>query len=163
MPFKVHVDANQTAQILIKGVPFKIDLEDRERVLSRKWTINCTGGYAMSWKENSYVYLSCFVLNYSGPLDIDHLNGDVTDNRKANLAIKTRSQNMLNRHKLSSNNTSGVQGVTFYSDKPRRRPWLAAVTVEGKFTRLGTFATREEAVEARFKFDREHGINSLGN
>jgi len=55
--------------------------------------------------------------------DIDHLNGDPTDNRIDNMRDVTREINARNRRK-NPRNTSGVNGV--YRDK-RRGTWYVSV------------------------------------
>lgn len=67
-------------------------------------------------------------------LDVDHINRDKLDNRRENLRLLTRSENILNSEK--SINSTGV-----YWDKARKR-WKSHV--RGKD--LGRFDTREEAL-----------------
>src|SRR5206468_807565 len=58
-------------------------------------------------------------------LTVDHVNGDVLDNRRANLRIVTHSQNHVNRHRQACNNTSDVRGVTWQGKVNPARPWCA--------------------------------------
>lgn len=93
------------------------------------------------------------------PEQIDHINGDRTDNRLANLRAASNSLNLCNR-KLSSNNTSGVNGVYWSRQKSR---WAAEVVVDGVKRHLGFFDRIEDAAAARKageaagKFTAEHG------
>jgi hypothetical protein len=82
---------------------------------------------------------------------IDHINGDRTDNRIANLRDVTIAENNRNR-KRSKANKSGRVGVFF---KTSRRRWLA--TIGNK--EIGSFLTFEEACEARAKAEPEHGFH----
>ena len=75
-------------------------------------------------------------------LQIDHINGDATDNRIANLRLASRKQNMENA-KLHAHNSSGYRGVSW--DASRNR-WMATVSNNGKKKNLGRFATKEEAI-----------------
>lgn len=76
---------------------------------------------------------------------VDHKNGDGLDNRRANLRLATRSQNMANR-RLFRSNRSGFKGV--HKGKKSKR-WTALVGIgKGKQLYLGTFATPEEAARA---------------
>ncbi len=91
--------------------------------------------------------------------EIDHVNGNGSDNRFINLRSVTRSTNRKNL-RLRSNNTSGVCGVYFYK---RTNKWLAAVGVKGKFKNLGYFLKIEDAILARknaeklYNFHANHG------
>ena len=76
--------------------------------------------------------------------DIDHINGDKTDNRLRNLRQATRSQNLMNRGAAPSN-TSGVKGVCW--DK-RRGKWSAKIKVGGKTHNLGRFDAIDDAANA---------------
>ena len=75
---------------------------------------------------------------------IDHINGIRDDNRWVNLRSATRSQNMCNRGKLSSN-TSGYTGVTWH---PKTQKWRAVINHNKKTYSLGLFVTKEEASQA---------------
>ena len=77
--------------------------------------------------------------------DIDHINGDRSDNRIANLRRATKSQNMANRLP-QVNNTSGVRGVVF--DKATGK-WMAYMQKERQFINLGRYETKEAAGAAR--------------
>ncbi len=75
---------------------------------------------------------------------IDHINGNRSDNRKSNLRLATHKQNMENR-KVQKNNKSGFRGVTWDAE---RNSWQAHISNGGKFIRLGRFATAEDASKA---------------
>lgn len=62
---------------------------------------------------------------------------------------------MLNPNdRLRSNNTSGYRGVSFDRRvKQAKKPWLAYVREDYKTKCLGTFATIEEAVQARREWE----------
>jgi len=86
--------------------------------------------------------------------DIDHVNGDVTDNRWSNLRPASRSQNCANRGAAPSNR-SGYKGVSLCADTGL---WRARVKFKGRSTCLGRFATPEDAYVAYTKAARRvHG------
>jgi hypothetical protein len=89
----------------------------------------------------------CWAVHYGAwPIDqIDHINGDKTDNRIKNLREATNSQNGKNL-KLSARNTSGVSGVSFDSQTGK---WRACIKVGGKQKYLGRWVEFEDAVIAR--------------
>lgn len=72
--------------------------------------------------------------------EIDHWNGDSTDNRWANLRPATRSQNVRNIG-ASNRNTSGLIGAFYDKAIKRWRSYIA-----GRY--LGIFDTKEQAHEA---------------
>ena len=76
---------------------------------------------------------------------IDHINRDRTDNRICNLREATIKQNQRNLSK-SCNNTSGVPGVHWRSDRAK---WWALIESDGQKHYLGMFNTKEEAIAAR--------------
>lgn len=75
--------------------------------------------------------------------DIDHKNGNCSDNRIENLREATKSENMYNRH-INKNNTTGVKGVSRHGNKLR-----CNVQANGVRRYLGLFETLKEAAEAR--------------
>lgn len=81
----------------------------------------------------------------SEPLDqIDHIDGDRSNNRFSNLREATNGENRFNT-KLAKNNRSGVKGVCWESG---RRKWRAVITSSGDTIRLGRFDTVAEAKAA---------------
>ncbi|WP_395444039.1 HNH endonuclease signature motif containing protein [Caulobacter sp. UC70_42] len=74
--------------------------------------------------------------------EIDHINGDRSDNRLVNLRPATRQQNMINR-RMHKSNKLGVKGVTQVKDRYRAQLWF-----NGEFVLNRTFATIEEASAA---------------
>jgi hypothetical protein len=75
---------------------------------------------------------------------IDHINGDPSDNRIANLRDVNEAQNGFNR-KTYVTNTSGFKGVSFHK---RDQRYIAYIYVRGTRRELGAFDTAEEAHKA---------------
>ncbi len=73
--------------------------------------------------------------------DVDHINGIRSDNRLANLREAARYQNHQNKS-MQSNNTSGLIGVSWRSDRNR---WVAQIRVLGINRYLGSFVDRSDA------------------
>ena len=76
---------------------------------------------------------------------IDHINGDRSDNRLDNLAPVTNAINHQNEG-MPKNNTSGVAGVYWCKHTGK---WRALVKVNYKSRCLGRYATIAEAQAAR--------------
>ena len=76
-------------------------------------------------------------------MEIDHIDGDRTNNRIENLREVTRAQNALNRKYFK--NTSGVKGVSWCN---QRKKWVAQIVVDGRNKHLGRYDTIEEAAAA---------------
>ena len=89
-------------------------------------------------------------------VEIDHENGDRTDNRNANLRAVTPVENHHNK-KRPENNTSGVIGVCWH--KPSGK-WLARIMASGKEKCLGYFRDIAEAAAARKAAEIELGFHA---
>lgn len=77
------------------------------------------------------------------PIDfeLDHINGDKTDNRICNLRRATRADNNRNQTKRK-NNTSGYKGVSWSKTYSK---WVAYIGVDWKRQHLGYFDTPKGA------------------
>ena len=117
-----------------------IDLDDVEKCKDIKWTTDGAAYISGSCKKYK---LHRFVLNYDGPLQIDHINRNKFDNRKSNLRIVTSFENAQN---------NGKTGVSF--DKNANK-WKAEYQRYGQYYNAGIYDTKEEAIKARNKAIQE--------
>lgn len=94
-----------------------VDDEDFEFLNKIKWNAVWNGKkwYAQFHPKNGVVlWLHRYVLNYTGPLQVDHVDGNGINNQKENLRLATNSQNQMNRP-ASKTASSGYKGVTYDS------------------------------------------------
>lgn len=124
-----------------KGEKLKmlIDDEDYELIKSfcnnpieGKYTTGSKTPYAITRKtinkKRKQFYIHRLVMGVidNPSIYIDHINGNTIDNRKVNLRIVTRSQNMKNRSS-SVNGTSKFLGVYYCSNKRGSKKWRAVI------------------------------------
>lgn len=86
---------------------------------------------------------------------VDHIDQCPAHNWITNLRDTTQGMNMLNK-RLAKNNTSGASGVHFKDGK-----WSAMVNLNRKQRWLGSFESKEEAMEARKDWFRSRGVSIL--
>ena len=72
--------------------------------------------------------------------DIDHINGDRSDNRMSNLRLASKTMNMRNQRRAHASSKTKLMGV--HKDGARFR---AQITVNGRTVHIGMFDTPEEA------------------
>lgn len=85
-------------------------------------------------------------------LDVDHINGDTSDNRLSNLRESTKMENSYNRG-CPANNTSGFKGVFWHR---RRARWGAKIRHQGRRIDLGLFLDKTDAAKAYDAAARKH-------
>ena len=138
-----------------KGEEFYFDLEDYDKIKDYCWRKN-KEGYIISTNNETRktVLFHRIITNCPMNLMPDHIHGKETrhDNRKSNLRITTKQQNGMNSA-LSSNNTSGVVGVTWHK---RDNVWQARIRVNYKYIHLGYFNCFEDAVKARKEAEEKY-------
>lgn len=87
---------------------------------------------------------------------VDHINGNVNDNRKVNLRVRTQSENNMNK-KIQKNNSSGIVGVSWNSHD---KLWNSNISLNNNRIYLGSFYYFRNAVRARMeaedKYFKEH-------
>lgn len=76
--------------------------------------------------------------------DIDHADMNRADNRISNLRLASRSENMANSFKRSTNK-SGHKGVSWCSFTGK---WVAQITLDGRNRKIGRFSDKEMAAQA---------------
>ena len=87
---------------------------------------------------------------------IDHINGDRSDNRIANLREATAQENSRNR-RLRAVNSSGHNGICW---EPQTRRWRVRIKDGGRDVHIGYFHDLSEAVEARQKANSKFGYHA---
>lgn len=85
-------------------------------------------------------------------LDVDHINGDTSDNRLSNLRESTKMENSYNRG-CPANNTSGFKGVFWHRKRAR---WGAKIQHRGRRLDLGLFVKETDAAKAYDAAARKH-------
>lgn len=137
---------------LTQGKQTMVDDEDYQFLNQWKW-YTTTKGYAArrvhypSTRDNQKFkgFLMHRVIAFAPDgTQVDHINGDKLDNRKANLRLATNAQNQMNKV-TQSNSTTGYKGVSFEKSIGRYR---AYINFQGKRYNLKTFKTPEQAAEA---------------
>jgi len=135
---------------------------------SNRIGVGCVAGY----ESNGYVYISIDTIQYYAHRlawlyvhgefptnEIDHVNGQKSDNRLCNLRPATHGENMKNRT-AKPNSLSGVFGVRWNISSKK---WTARIKSNRKVIHLGTFSDLKDAIlarkaaESRYGFHANHG------
>lgn len=115
-----------------------------------------TGGYLCGHFDRISItaHRAAWAIHYGyWPDEIDHINGDRTDNRIENLRDVSRSENNKNKARRLG---VAVQGVR----KGRHRDnWTAEIRADGKSIHIGTFDTFEAAAAARRSAEESAGFH----
>lgn len=90
------------------------------------------------------------------PGEVDHINGDASDNRLVNLRDVTHEENGRNQ-RLRSNNQSGALGVCWHKGS---RKWRAVIVVNNKQIHIGMFADKVDAMAARKSAEKKYGFHN---
>lgn len=98
--------------------------------------------YVASGRHLAHRLAWLYMLGEWPPDQIDHINGNRSDNRWRNLRPASNSQNNVNRRKPSIIPSSGYRGVAY--DK-RRGHWYAQIKVNRKHIYLGRFEDPKKA------------------
>ena len=114
-------------------------------VKKHRWTFD-KDGYVMTIIKGKRMLLHRFIFNYFGKDDIDHKNHIRYDNRKENIRIATRSQNLTNRK------STGVS----IDKRNKFKKYRAYITVDKKRIELGLFLTFEEARKVRLEAEKKY-------
>lgn len=159
-----------TIELCVRGGMVVVDGIDADRLAPFRWFVKQGHStcYAYAKMVGRSVSMHRFILGYSGPDDVDHVNGNGLDNRRVNLRIATRAQNLANsraRPKRAAK-SSAFKGVSWHDTKTGGC-WRAEVEkrTDGKRKRFIRYASTEgEAARLYDELAREHfGAFARGN
>lgn len=151
--------AENRAESDIVGVPLNkgqiaiIDAADAERVLKYKWYVRPDkhgGFYAKACIDGKKTGLHRFILDAPQGMDVDHINHNPLDNRRCNIRVCTRAQNMMGQKPHSG---SPYKGVSFITEKKK---WIAQIGVSSKNIHLGYFDNEVDAARAYNEAAKKH-------
>lgn len=139
----------------------KVNLEDylnNKIISSSRWSLD-GNGYAENGvsinKKQIKRKLHWEVLGKKDGYVIDHINGNILDNRKENLRHLTHKQNIRNQ---KIRNKLGINGATLLKNGIR----LVIKDDNGKIINLGTFKNKQDALNARIKAEKHYwGVSFL--
>lgn len=141
------------------GETVTVDMEDAD-LLTFRWSNNGIGyAYrALPRPSHKMSYLHREILARIVGRDLvkgeccDHINLNKLDNRRCNLRLATRKQNIQNQPRRVTNR-SGYKGVRKYKNCST---YEARITINGQCIYLGSFPTAELAHEAYCAAGRQH-------
>lgn len=139
------------------GVLALVVIDDDDRRLA-KWSWHLSPqGYAARTEHGPFrrtvlMHREIMCLGDFDPLQVDHINRDKLDNRRANLRVVTIQQQRQNvgAHRDSR---SGRRGVSWHE---ARGKWRAEAQVDGRRAFLGYFDDVDEAAAAAAEWRAEH-------
>lgn len=138
---KIQLGGHRYKTSPIKGYAI-VDDSDFDWLNKYRWYLN-DSGYAIHKSEKETFRMHRLILDTPKGKDTDHVNGNKLDNRRENLRIATRSQNMANRH-FHKDSTSKCKGV--YWNKNRKQ-WQVKICINYKSIFLGSFDNKIEAAK----------------
>jgi hypothetical protein len=110
-------------------------------------SINRNGYRSVSIREKSYQGARVAWAIVTGewpPNEVDHVDGNRSNDRWSNLRLATDGENSRNRRKRSDN-TSGFKGVSWFKENGK---WRAQIQVDGVKHCLGFYSTKKDAYQA---------------
>ena len=138
---------------LTQGKVAIVDDEDYPELLKYKWCAYKGGNtfYAARASprdpithKSSLILMHAVIAGTPKGMETDHINGNGLDNRRENLRVATRRENMQNWHPPK---TSRFPGVNW--DKGAQK-WRAQIEVNGKNHHLGLYSD-EDAAARRYQ------------
>ena len=150
-------------EIELCGYKVLIDEEDYEKVNILRWHVSNIEGHRIYFahtNNGSHKFiLHRYILNlkHGDGKTVDHISGNTLDNRKCNLRICSKAENVRNQ-KIRKDNKTGYKGVYY---RKERGTYQAEIRVNNKGIYLGCYGSPQEAhaayCEASKKYHGEFG------
>lgn len=129
-----------------------VERQDYERVAQFNWFLH-PQGYALrnhtikrDGTRKGTQMMHRLIIDAKLEDEVDHINGDFLDNRRANLRLVSHQQNAFNMKKRRLG-LSKYKGVT-KKILAKTKPWRARIRHNGRLLQIGYYATEREAAQA---------------
>ncbi len=131
------------------GAKILLDEESLQKVKNYTWHIDVTGyvktTITVEKNKRQTIQMHRFILGLkTGAGIVDHINGNMQDNRKSNLRVCSVSENAMNRG-MQMDNKSGFKGVSFHKASGK---WQAQTRKKGHKNMYSRHDTVQEAAHA---------------
>lgn len=130
---------------LTKGLMARVDLADLHLVEGRNWC--AASGYAVTVVKgedrNRNVSLHRWIMGQPQGVEVDHIDGDRLNCRRANLRICTHRENMANQ-RPPRGKSSRFKGVS----RAGPNHWQASIRIDGRTMALGWHRSEVDAARA---------------
>ncbi len=144
---KRKMETNIAEIPLTQGCHAIVDNENISLLNTHRWYTSSRASkgetrYAKRKEKGKTVLMHREIMNAPAGMQIDHINGNGLDNRKANLRLCNYSQNQQNQRK-KTRSTSRYKGVS--KDKKK---WAARICINGKKIWIGRYHDEIRAAKA---------------
>jgi len=94
-------------------------------------------------KRDTVILMHREIVNTPKEMETDHKNGNGLDNRRSNLRMCTRSQNLANQHSIIG--SSKYKGVAWHK---RDKKWMSYIMKDKQTHYLGYFTDEKDAARS---------------
>jgi hypothetical protein len=156
---EIRIDGDVAYVRLSRGLEALVDADDIKLLEGFSW-------HACKCRRTTYakyttphdadgrqrtVRMHRLIMGFPDGFQVDHINGNGLDNRRANLRVATANENQHNR-RPNSKSVSGIKGVTWRHDISM---WQAGIGLNGKRKNLGRFRCVTAAALAYAKSSKD--------
>jgi hypothetical protein len=145
-----------------KGEEFYFDLEDYDKIKDYQWVTKDGYCETIAWNPSDgsqhKLRLHRLIMGVENIKDfncqVDHININPLDNRKANLRIVDNKTNNANKNPYRADGSKiGVRKC--------RNKWVSDITINHKVIRLGRYDNYEDAVQARLNAEKKYKVYGI--
>lgn len=140
---------------LTQGKVAIVDDADYADLSRHKWRYHSAGYAVRSIRKpkRAHLFMHRVIMGTPPELQVDHIDGDKLDNRRANLRNCSQAMNTCSRLKAGREGVSRFRGVS-PSGYPNKK-WIAQIGYKRNKFYLGAYRTEEEAARAYDKKAQE--------
>lgn len=130
-----------------------VDDADYARVVAvGSWHVHSQGYAAHSSmlrvggkRKDTQILMHRLIMAAPSDLSVDHINHNRLDNRRANLRLCSKMENLWNSRKTARQTTSAFKGVSWHGSTKK---WVAYISKNKRRFHLGRFHSEREAADA---------------